>query len=246
MPDERGFEGSLTCDSLKKCFGRVVALDGVSASFQAGEITAIIGPNGSGKSTLLNVLTGFWLADAGSVRLSGLDITKAPAYRRARLGISRSFQDLRLPRQMTVGELLGFNAFAAEGSLFSSARRESVAPDVPASMGLAGLSEQRVGELSWGQQKLVSVACALSRISSGVVLLDEPCSGVSDQLLEQIARLISTSATSGRAIVFVEHNLRFVGEVSTRTVVMESGRVQASGDTRAVFSASNQLSVYLG
>ena len=246
----------LGCESLVKAFDGVYALSGVSLSFPGATIIAIIGPNGAGKTTLLNALTGFVEVDSGRCFCRGREITSLLPYRIARLGISRSFQELRLVFEVSVLEnlMLAFANQAEEKPLsivtrYSAPRQEREnrerAFQLLQSVALESRAFSLAKELSHGQQKLLSLACCLAT-GADILMLDEPVSGVDPIMTFQILTFLRKLKASGKLIVFIEHNVRAVHEVADRVVVMDAGAVVADGLPGDVLLRSSVLEAYLG
>lgn len=219
-------------------------------------ITAIIGPNGAGKTTLLNILTGFLRPNAGQCFLGEREITHAPPHRIARLGISRTFQDLRLVTQVSVLENVLTACPNQRGEqLLSALLRYRVVAEESRNRDAAfrwlrfvELEEQvndLAGELSYGQQKLLTLAICLAT-DARILLLDEPVAGVAPQMVEKILGLLRRLRDQGKQIVFIEHDLESVRQVADRVVVMDDGKVIAQGPTREVLDRPEIMEAYLG
>ena len=247
---------SLRCESVKKYFGGVHALDGVSLDVSADGITAVIGPNGAGKTTLVNVLTGFLRAEAGRCFFGDREITRMAPHRIARLGIARTFQDLRLIRLVSVLENVmtarpnqSGERFLPALFRFGVAKEEETnrerAMDLLEFVGLTDKAEEAAGELSYGQQKLLTLAVCLAT-EARIVLLDEPVAGVAPQMVEKILALLRTLREKGKQIVFIEHDIESVRQVADRVVVMDDGKVIAQGPTREVLDRPEIMEAYLG
>ena len=244
----------LKVEYLTKTFGGVRAVDGVSLAFVPKQITAIIGPNGAGKTTLFNLITGFLTPDAGAVYFNGLNITKLSPNRIARLGIARTFQDLRLIHQLTALEnvLLARPNLVGEtwyGALFARWRKqESKEREVAMSwlqfVGLADQANELAGTLSYGQQKLLALACCLVS-NADLLLLDEPVAGVTPAIVEQLVDYIEQLPKMGKTVVFIEHNLEVVKQLADWVVVMDEGKVIAEGKWEVISRDAKVLEAYL-
>lgn len=240
---------------LTKHFDGVLAVSELDLSVPRGLVTAIIGPNGAGKTTLFHMITGFLRPDKGSIHFKGHDLVRFAPYRVARLGIARTFQDLRLIRQMTLLDnvLLATSTSECEG-LLSSLRRGYLRCVESANrkkaiewlefVGLQDNSGSLAGELSYGQQKLLSLACCLAT-GAELLLLDEPVAGVSPTTTERLLEYLAQLPSLGRTVLFIEHNLDAVRSVADRVVVMDEGRKIAEGSWDDVSAASNVLEAYL-
>jgi len=232
----------LRAEGLRKLYGEVCALDGVSLTIDAGEFVSIIGPNGAGKSTLINVLTGVLRPTAGAVTFKDRDVSGLGPARLARLGIARSFQLVQIFPDLTVLETLQAAVVSRLGRgtrLFASlaADREVEAGAIEVAE-LFGLGEKRhvpAKQLPQGDKKLLDVASAFA-LRPELILLDEPTSGVSTADKTAIMEsLVSASKRIGvQAIIQVEHDMDIVFAYSDRIIALHEGRVLADGPPAAI------------
>ena len=245
----------LECHHLIKAFDGIRAVDDVSLAVERQQIVAIIGPNGAGKTTLFNLCTGFLRADSGSIRFKGQEITRLAPNQITLLGIARTFQDLRLIRQMTVLEnvLLAIPRQAGEGFWGAigsrrSAREERANREQAMAwlefVGLAGKALDLAEALSYGQQKLLGLACCLAT-GAEMLMLDEPVAGVEPATTDRILDYLSRLPSLGKTVVFIEHNLLAVQTVANCVVVMDDGKKIAEGSWEQVSQEARVLEAYL-
>ncbi|MBL8808225.1 MAG: ABC transporter ATP-binding protein [Rhodospirillales bacterium] len=247
----------LEISGISRSFGGVAAVSDVHLSVPEGCLAAVIGPNGAGKTTLFNVIAGVLAPSAGSIRFAGQPVDDVPMHRRVRLGISRTFQNLRLVPDLTVLEnvLLGSDALMPGGLLgdvldFSFGRGPARAARARAQeflelVGLAGRAADPAGGLAYGEGKLLELARALAA-SPRLVLLDEPAAGLPHAEAEQMAALIRTLPARGTTVLLVEHNMRLVMSVAERILVMAGGRTIAEGTPAEIGADQAVIEAYLG
>jgi ABC-type branched-subunit amino acid transport system ATPase component len=245
----------LHCEGLSKSFDGIHAIENIHLQFPASGIVAIIGPNGAGKTTLLHVLTGFLRPDAGRFFFGDHEITHLPPYRIARLGIARTFQDLRLIQQVPVlenillarpdqrGEHLMYALLRFSVAEENSLNREE-ALQLLRFVGIEEKASELAGELSCGQQKLLSLACCLAT-RARVLLLDEPVAGVHPEMVTQILELLCQLRTIGKLVVFIEHDLIVVRQVADLVIVMDEGHIIAQGSPHEVLERPEIMEAYL-
>lgn len=246
----------LRCDGLSKSFGGIRALTDVSLEFPSSGIVAIIGPNGAGKTTFINVLTGFLRPEAGRAFLGKRELTKLPPHKVARLGIARTFQDVRLISQLPalenvllarpnqVGEQF-LLALLRVGVAAEEARGHEEAMQWLRFVRLDQNARELAGELSYGQQKLLTLACCLAT-GSRILLLDEPVAGVHPVMASQILEILRDLRDEERLVVFIEHDIASVRQVADLVVVMDEGRVIAQGKPGEVLKKPEIMEAYVG
>jgi len=247
----------LEVDSIRRCFGGLVALDEVSFPVQEGQIKGVIGPNGAGKTTLFHIVSGVLPPDEGEVRLHGRSITGMKPYRIAQLGVSRTFQSLSLFLNMSVIEnvMVGRHCRTRQGWVSSALRLpmqqleeraiRQAALEQLERMGLSGVAHAPVGSLSFGQRRMVELARALVT-EPRLLLLDEPASGLNTRETDELAERIRKIRESGVTILLVEHDMSLVMEVCEEIVVLDFGKPIAEGSPAAIRSDPNVIAVYLG
>jgi branched-chain amino acid transport system ATP-binding protein len=244
--------------NLHKRFGGLQAVGGVSLQVRRGTLTGIIGPNGAGKTTFFNLLAGALPATSGKVLFEEADVTRLPAWRRARRGIARTFQLTRALSRMTVREnlMLAPDGQVGEkvwGPLFAAPQvrlQEDVlarkAEEMLSLFELTRVADDHAGSLSGGQKKLLELARALMR-EPRLVLMDEPMAGVNPTLARKLLdKVEQLRAERGITFVLVEHNLEAVFERCKPIVVMANGRKLVEGDAATVRAHPEVIEAYLG
>lgn len=229
---------------IHKRFGGVVALDGVDVDIEEGEILGLVGPNGSGKSTLINILSGFYPADAGSIRFSGENAADMPAHRIAALGIARTFQIPRPFDTMTPRENIAVSYMFGHSRHTLTEARES-AQEWLDFTGLAGVADVKTGELTLHQLKFLELARALATQPS-LLLLDEVLAGLNPSEIDESVDMIRRIHERDVTILVVEHVVRAVMALSDRLVVLDQGKVISHGDPETVMTDPAVVTAYLG
>ena len=247
--------GSLRCERLDKAFGGIHALTGVSIAFPGSGCVGIIGPNGAGKSTLLNALTGFVRPDGGSCSLGNDDITSLSPHQIARRGIVRTFQRVRLVERLSVlgnvmlakpgqrGERL-WNCLTRRGVAAEEAENLRKANQLLEAVNLLDKAAHPAADLSYGQQKLLSICCCLAT-GAQILLLDEPVAGIHPDMILRISHYIKGIADQGRLVVFVEHDMEMVRQTADLVIVMDAGRVIANGKPDDLLNRREILEAYI-
>jgi branched-chain amino acid transport system ATP-binding protein len=231
----------LATRGLDRRFGGVHAVRGVDLDVSPGDVVGLFGPNGAGKTTLFNLIAGSFRPDSGQVMLQGKDITDLPAWRRARLGIGRTFQVTRPFRDLTTIENL-LTGVPRKGSTRS--HDADLARTLLAKVGLAERADELAGRLTLGMLKRLEVARVLA-IDPTLLLLDEPLAGLTGREATEILDLI-VSLKSGIGIVMVEHNVRQSLPVCDRAVVMDAGKIISSGTPEQVRTDPKVVQAYFG
>lgn len=251
-------EVALVVEKLYKHFGGVVAVDNCSFRALKGQVTGLIGPNGAGKSTAIDLISGFKLADAGTVLFEDTPIQGQPPHRISRLGLIRTFQTPRGWPGLTVLEnillaqwdpqretlwrgLIGYKQAQHEASDAELARARELVEE----FGLHELRNERAGNLSGGQKRLVEFA-RIRMAEPRLVILDEPMGGVNPVLGERMAQSIEGFIAAGTSVIIVEHNLPFIERVAQQVIVMSQGAVIATGPFESLRSNQSVIDAYLG
>lgn len=247
----------LRLEGLARHFGGVRALDGVDLEVAAGDLYGLIGPNGAGKTTMIDIISGFQPATSGTFELDGVDVSGWPAYRLAAAGVARSFQTVRLFRNLTALEnvLVGMHPHRRSDTLgqvflLPALRRQH---DVRVEEGRTlldrvGLVEQRdrlAGELAYADQRRLEIARALA-LRPRLLLLDEPAAGTNPTEGARLQELLVELNRDGLTMVLVEHHLRLVMSMCTRVAVLDFGKKIADGTPAEVIRQQAVVEAYLG
>ena len=225
---------------VKKHFGGIVVAEDINLEINVGEILGLIGPNGAGKTTLFNLISGIHAPDDGEIYLREQPLSGVSLYRRARLGIARTWQNIRLFPTLSVLDnvLMGPREYPGKDSMI---RAEAVLERI----GLSTAKDKLPGALPFGQQKLVGLARTLMN-DGEVLLLDEPMAGVEGQVYETIKQVVRDEAAAGRAVCVVEHNVSFIRDLCTRAVFMFNGRIKQSGTVEELLASDKLAELYFG
>ncbi|MBP0443654.1 ABC transporter ATP-binding protein [Roseomonas sp. SSH11] len=234
----------LRVEGLRRAFGGLVAVDGLSFSIRPGEILGLLGPNGSGKTTALNLISGVLAPDAGRVVLEGREVAGLPAHRLSRLGIARTFQLVRVLPGLSLEEnVVAGLAFGRDPAWGTEARARAAA--LLERVGLGGRAAQPASVLTYGDQKRLELARALA-LSPRLLLLDEWLAGLNPTELRGGIDLIASLRDEGCTVLMVEHVMDAIRALADRCVVMNAGRSIAEGPPAEVLAERAVIQAYLG
>lgn len=240
----------LEIKNISKSFGGVKALDGTNIQIGKGKIISIIGPNGSGKTTLFNVISHLLNRDRGEIYLEKENITEKEDFQVSRDGISRTFQDVRLFRNLTIKDHLEIALGDGDEKLFRSVfgKREDRLGRIKEILDLVGLNKSLdtyATDLSYGQRKLLDLAVAIAKPHS-LLMLDEPVAGINPQLRESIKDILRKLNKEGETILVIEHDMNFVMDLADYIYVLDYGKVIAEGKPKEIQNNKKVLEAYLG
>ena len=247
----------LQTHGVSKRFGGIVAADDLDIELRKGTITALVGPNGAGKTTVFNLLTGFIPPDSGSVLLNGVELVGQNPDKVARMGLVRSFQDVRLMHRLSclqnvmlavqqqAGENIGKLLFGGRAARRSEVETRDKAMEWLRFVGMEDFANIPAGALSYGQSKLLSLSRALAT-EADVLLLDEPASGIDIHWVDTMLDLVEAVREQGRTVCIVEHNLHVVSRLADHTYFMELGRITAQGTIDELSNSPRLAEAYFG
>ena len=254
MPDTAKL---LEVDDVTIRFGGLTALESVSFDIHQGEILGLIGPNGAGKTTCFNVMTGVYQATSGQVRFDGTPLAKMKRHKITRLGIARTFQNIRLFKSMTVLEnvMVGTDAHSKVGfwdALLRTPRHRRTegaslerARELLKIVGITARHDELAANLSYGDQRRLEIARAMAT-GPKLLCLDEPAAGFNPAEKQRLMELIRRVRDEGYTILLIEHDMRLVMGVTDRIVVLEFGRKIAEGAPAEIRDNPAVIAAYLG
>ena len=240
-----------------KSFGGIVVADHISIDIQRGEILGLIGPNGAGKTSLFNLISGLYPVDSGTITVAGQSLDGLPLYQRARLGVARTWQHMRLFASMSVldnmlvaprdypGEQISQIVFRPQQTLAADQALHERAMAILRRMNLQAIAHSNVNDITFGQQKLVGLARALMN-DGECLLLDEPMAGVEGNAYETMKAIVREEAAAGRAVCVVEHNVSFIKDLCNSAVFMASGKILERGSVDTLLSSKTLADLYFG
>lgn len=253
----------LCIEEVVKRYSGLTAIDRVSLNIETGQVVGLIGANGAGKTTLVQMISGYCRVDEGRILLGNRNITDAEPHTISRLGIARTFQNIRLFPEMTVLENVAIGGmYSASRSEFHKTEKNRASPsvivrnwfrssvdlfelDVLESLGIKGLAARRAQTLSYGDQRRVEIARAMAA-KPQVLLLDEPAAGMSNSEADELGTHIRSIAHAGVAVLLIEHNVALVSSVADVICVMNQGKRIALGSPSDVLKDPLVIESYIG
>ena len=247
----------ISLNQVCKSFGGIVVADHISIDIKRGEILGLIGPNGAGKTSLFNLISGVFPVDSGTISVAGQPLEGLPLYQRARLGVARTWQHMRLFSSMSVlenmlvaprdypGEQISRIIFRPKQVAAASQALLERAMTIMGRMKLEAIAHANVNDISFGQQKLVGLARALMN-DGDCLLLDEPMAGVEGPAYDTMKTIVREEAAAGRAVCVVEHNVSFIKDLCNSAVFMASGKILERGSVDTLLSSKTLAELYFG
>lgn len=247
----------LSLANVSLSFGGLLAVDNVSLQVEQGQILSLIGPNGAGKSTIFNLITGIYRPSQGKILFNNQEITGLKTHKITALGISRTFQNIRLFSALTVWDNVRIGCHSRSrsrlvGALLGGQKVNKEEENITAQslailefMGLAGKKDELACNLPYGEQRRLEIARALAS-EPGLILLDEPAAGMNPKEKEDLVEVIKKIREKGITILLVEHDMKFVMGLSDLVAVLNYGRTLAQGTPAEVRNNPEVIAAYLG
>jgi ABC-type branched-subunit amino acid transport system ATPase component len=247
----------ISISDVCKSFGGIVVADHISIEIHRGEILGLIGPNGAGKTSLFNLISGVYPVDSGSISVAGQSLNGLNLHQRARLGVSRTWQHMRLFASMSVlenllvaprdypGERISNIIFKPKQTAAADHGVRDQAMVLLKRMHLESIAHSHVNDITFGQQKLVGLARALMN-DGECLLLDEPMAGVEGNAYETMKSIVREEAAFGRAVCVVEHNVSFIKDLCNSAVFMASGKILERGSVDSLLTSKTLADLYFG
>jgi branched-chain amino acid transport system ATP-binding protein len=244
-------------EGLSKAFGGLQAVAKATFQVEKGSLTSLIGPNGAGKTTLFDLISGFLTADEGRITFKGQELVKYKPHEVVSLGLARTFQHLGLFYQLSVWDNIFlalpdkrrerlWGVFLPRCILRQEERAlEERTGEVLGFLGLREKAGERVANLSWGDQKLVSIGRMLAT-DGEFLLLDEPASGLSDEQIDHLKTLLRGLISRGKTILLIDHNMEAVMDISDWVIVLNFGEIIAEGKPAEILANEEVVRIYLG
>lgn len=228
----------LELSGIDKSFGGVHAVRDVSLTIGRGEVRGLIGPNGAGKSTLVNLISGLLVPTSGTITLEGDNITATSAHQRARRGIARTFQNLRVFPSLSVEQNIDVARYAGRGGALPNAAIDE--------FGLRDKLTQPANALSYGDQRRLEIVRGLA-LKPKVLMLDEPAAGMNEEETEALGRALTwVQAEADCALFVIDHDLKFIMTLCERITVVDMGAIIAEGTPQEVTKNAKVITAYLG
>ncbi len=231
-------------------------IEDLNLILDSGRIYALMGTNGSGKTTLFNILSGFLNQSSGEMLFNNEDITKTPPYIRSNMGIGRTFQDLRIVLKLSVKQNIilamknnptdiWYNSLLPEGLFRTKLEAlNSAADKLISEYFLGDIKDSLAGEISFGQQKLLTLACCAAG-GADLLLLDEPIAGINPEFMKLIAKLLTQFKDKGKTVFFIEHNTEFISSLADSVFFLDQGKIREYGNVAEMSNDSYVKEAYL-
>lgn len=240
----------LSVSRITKSFGGVDAIQGSDFSVEKAKTTALIGPNGAGKTTLFDIISGYTPADTGEVVFKEESIAGKPAYDIANMGISRTFQQVRLFKYLTIRQHIHMTVGNNDMNLIDNVLGKDMYDtdkyqEILDEFGIQKSLDALVSDLSYGQRKLLHIAMALKR-KHDLLMLDEPVAGVNAVIQDRIEKFLIKLKERGETMLIIDHDMQFVRRLADQVIVLDAGKVIVQGGPEEVLQDDRVLQAYLG